>query len=400
MKSILFVINTMGMGGGERALLELLKYIDLKRYKVSIFILTGQGELIQQIPKEVNILNKEYFPISVLSHIGRMRLARTVIKDLFIKGVVFTRSGYIMKNLRLMVAEGNLKIEKILWKIISDGAQKFEQEFDLAVAYLEGGSTYYVASHVKAKKKAAFIHINYKDAGYGRSLDEDCYSTYDRIFAVSGNVKRVFLSIYPEYKDKTTVCFNLIDREKIINKANLKGGFSDKYSGFRILTVGRLVTQKALDIAIETMRILKCTGKPFRWYVLGEGKLRKKLEEKIHTFGLDEDFILLGTVDNPFPYYRQCNLYVHTARFEGKSVAIEEAQILGCAILASEYNGVEEQIKNGVDGTICKLEPETLAKEILIFFENPQKVKAYGDAASSRRQTDNLIEINKLMELL
>ena len=164
MKSILFVINTMGMGGGERALLELLKYIDLKRYKVSIFILTGQGELIQQIPKEVNILNKEYFPISVLSHIGRMRLARTVIKDLFIKGVVFTRSGYIMKNLRLMVAEGNLKIEKILWKIISDGAQKFEQEFDLAVAYLEGGSTYYVASHVKAKKKAAFIHINYKDA--------------------------------------------------------------------------------------------------------------------------------------------------------------------------------------------------------------------------------------------
>ena len=69
----------MGMGGGERALLELLKYIDLKRYKVSIFILTGQGELIQQIPKEVNILNKDYFQIYVLSHIGRMWLARTVI---------------------------------------------------------------------------------------------------------------------------------------------------------------------------------------------------------------------------------------------------------------------------------------------------------------------------------
>ena len=37
MKSILFVINTMGMGGGEKAILELLKQIDLEKYQVSLF---------------------------------------------------------------------------------------------------------------------------------------------------------------------------------------------------------------------------------------------------------------------------------------------------------------------------------------------------------------------------
>ena len=50
MKKILFVINTMGMGGGEKSILQLLKQIDLSRYHVSLFVLTGQGELINQVP--------------------------------------------------------------------------------------------------------------------------------------------------------------------------------------------------------------------------------------------------------------------------------------------------------------------------------------------------------------
>ena len=82
MKSILFVINTMGMGGGEKAILELLKQIDLKKYQVSLFVLTGQGELIDQIPEGVKVLNEQYFPISVLNYTGKISLVKTVVKNL------------------------------------------------------------------------------------------------------------------------------------------------------------------------------------------------------------------------------------------------------------------------------------------------------------------------------
>lgn len=86
---------------------------------------------------------------------------------------------------------------------------------------------------------------------------------------------------------------------------------------------------KSHDIAIRTMKILKEEANVF-----GEGALRKKLEDQTGQLGLKEDFILLGVVDNPYPYYAQCSLYVYAGYFEGRSAAVEESQILRCAASA------------------------------------------------------------------
>lgn len=400
MKSILFVINTMGIGGGERAILELLRQIDLEKYEVSLFVLTGQGELINQIPEKVYLLNKKSYPISVLDRKGKIRLLKTSIHRMLKRGSVFKRTGYIVKCLRSMMEQNRIQKDKLLWKVFSDGAQRFEKEFDLAVAYLEGGSAYYVASHVNAKKKVAFIHTNYGLSGYNRVLDEDCYVKFDNVFTVSASVKASFLAAYPECAGITEVFYNLIDRNKIILESKAEGGFSDDCVGVRILTVGRLVPQKALDLAIDTMNVLKRADMEIRWYVLGEGELRRQLKDHIMSHGLEEDFILLGTVANPYPYYKQCDLYVHTAYIEGKSVAIEEAQILGCAILATEYDGVREQIEDGVDGVICEPNPEKLAEKILKFVRDPQTALDLSLAAFRRKQVNNLEEVHKLLDLL
>lgn len=61
---------------------------------------------------------------------------------------------------------------------------------------------------------------------------------------------------------------NLLDNEEIIRKSKLTGGFEDAYDGKRILTVGRLTAQKAYDIAIDAMKILKDHGVKAKWYVL------------------------------------------------------------------------------------------------------------------------------------
>lgn len=400
MKSILFVINTMGVGGGAKAILELFKQFDFSKYEVSLFVLTGQGELVTQIPPEVKLLNKKYFPISVLDKAGEMQLLKTVIKSMFTRGTFFKRIGYVLSNLLDMIKKSVIHKDKLCWKILADGAPRMDREYDLAVAYLEGGSAYYVASYVKAKKKAVFIHTNYELAGYTRKLDEDCYLIFDKIFAVSESVKKAFLSFYPECRKRTSIFYNLLDKEEIIRKSKEPGGFTDCYDGLRILTVGRLVPEKAHDVEISAMKILKDAGKPFRWYVLGEGEMRKRLEDQIRRLGLENDFILLGTVENPFPYYFQCDLYVHAAYVEGKCIAIEEAQILGCAMLVSDHAGIREQVDEGVDAEIFELDPNILAESILAFTEHPQKMKKYGCAAAERRQENNQKEISKLLELL
>ena len=121
-KKILFVINTLGHAGAEVALMELLRNLSPEQYEVSLLVLLGQGDMVKEL----------------------------------------------------------------LWRVAAVGAPRIREHFDLAVAYLEGGSAYYVADYIDADRKAAFIHIDYNLAGYNRELDQDCYLKYDRIFGVSG----------------------------------------------------------------------------------------------------------------------------------------------------------------------------------------------------------------------
>ena len=127
-------------------------------------------------------------------------------------------------------------------------------------------------------------------------MDQACFAAYDRIFAVSEEVKKHFLAVYPEYGGKMGIFHNLVDWEGIRKKAGEPGGFSDGYEGFRLLTVGRLAYQKAYDVAIDAMKLLRDAGCKVRWYVLGEGDQRKILEKKIASLGLQQDFLLLGAV--------------------------------------------------------------------------------------------------------
>ncbi|MCI8326613.1 MAG: glycosyltransferase, partial [Lachnospiraceae bacterium] len=271
--------------------------------------------------------------------------------------------------------------------------------YDLAIAYLEGGAAYYVADHVKARKKAAFIHIDYGKAGYTRKLDRDCYLTYDRVFTVSDEVKDHFLKFYPECEERTKVFRNLINQEEIKRKAKEEGGFSDSFDGIRILTVGRLTYQKAYEIAIDVMKKLKEESFPVRWYVLGEGSEREKLEKQIAELGLQEDFLLMGAVQNPYPYYKQCDLYVHATRFEGKSIAIQEAQTLGCAIVASDCSGNREQIESGVDGILCDLDVDAIKDSICILILDENLRETFANV-SQKKQIVHREDLEMLFELL
>lgn len=400
MGKILFVINTMGNGGAERALIELLKHMEQERHKVFLYVLTGQGELAGEIPNNVVLLNKKYRAVSVLDERGRQRLSGTVIRALFSRGVFLHRVRYLAVQMLRMIGRGRIRKDKLFWKVLSDGGERFREEFDLAVAFLEGGSAYYVAAHVKAGKKVAFVHTDYSYAGYDRSLDEDCYLKFDHIFAASESIRGSFLGNYPECAGKTTIFHNLLNQKSILERSLQPGGFSDGYEGVRILTVARLSAAKAHDVAIDAMKRLKAAGREVRWYALGEGELRKKLERRIHSLGLDEDFVLLGAADNPFPYYAQCDLYVHHTHSEARCIAVREAQVLGCAIIVSDYEGSGELVEDGVDGRICRLDPKALTEEIEELLDHPERAAAYGRAAQRRHQTDNQKEIKKLLEFM
>ena len=348
---ILFVINTLGQAGAETALLSLLQTLAREkgeaRYEISLYVLTGQGEMASRLPADVRLLNKKYREESVLTAKGRKYLKKTVLKAMFTRATVVKLFPYLVKNTCAMLGKKRLLPDKLLWRVLSDGGMVLPEEYDLAVSYLEGGAAYFVADHVKAAKKAAFIHVDYEKAGYTRALDKDCYLAFDKIFTVSDEVREAFLKAYPELPDKTEVFHNILNKEEIVRRAEEGEGFTDGFTGMRLLSVGRLTAQKAFEVSVDAMKRLKDAGKNVRWYVLGEGDQRKKLQEQIDALGLTEDFILYGAVNNPYPFMKQADIYVHASRFEGKSIAIQEAQILGKPMVVSDCSGNREQVCHG-----------------------------------------------------
>lgn len=384
-KKILFVINTLGYGGAERAMLDFMEVLGPEKYEISLFVLTGQGELRHALPDYVQLLNSDYKEISVLTEEGRKLLLRSVLRAGVGKGLFLRRAPYLLKNVWNMSRSGKILPDKLCWRLLSDGASVSRKKYDLAVAYLEGGATYYVADHVNAEKKAGFVHIDYEQAGYTRALDQGCYGKLDWIFTVSDEVKEHFLNVYPEYRKKVSVFHNLVNQDKIRRMAEQGKGFTDEFEGCRLLTVGRLTEQKRYDVAIKAMALLKQSCQmPVRWYVLGEGDLREKLEQQIRDAGLEEDFILLGVKENPYPYYKNCDCYVHATGFEGKSIAIQEAQTLGKPILATDCSGNREQIRDGIDGCLCQLTPEAVSEKLRWMIEHPEESRRYGEEAEKK----------------
>lgn len=398
-KKLIFVINTMGRAGAEMAMLELMRCLPAEKYEISLYVILGQGELVRELPKHVRVLNRIYCDTSVLSENGRRHIHKTVIRCFFHNGRWFRKLFHLIAVAFEMQTKKKFQLDKLLWRMISDGGEYPKEEYDLAIAYLEGGATYFTADHVKAKKKAAFVHIDYGNAGYSRRMDKNCYDKFDRIFAVSEEVRTSFLKVYPEWEEKTGIFHNIINRDRILILADREGGFSDKYDGIRLLTVGRLTYQKAYDIAITVMKRIKDAGYKARWYVLGEGDQREALEKQIKSLGLERDFKLLGAVDNPYPYYKGCDIYVHATRFEGKSIAVQEAQVMGCAIVASDCNGNREQISDGDDGILCGFSTEGIAGAIISLIEDEGKRKRLGDAAAKKR-LENEEEMQQMLDLL
>ena len=400
---ILFVINTLGQAGAETALLSLLQTLAREkgeaRYEISLYVLTGQGEMVSRLPADVRLLNKKYREESVLTAKGRKYLKKTVLKAMFTRATVVKLFPYLVKNTCAMLGKKRLLPDKLLWRVLSDGGMVLPEEYDLAVSYLEGGAAYFVADHVKAAKKAAFIHVDYEKAGYTRALDKDCYLAFDKIFTVSDEVREAFLKAYPELPDKTEVFHNILNKEEIVRRAEEGEGFTDGFTGMRLLSVGRLTAQKAFEVSVDAMKRLKDAGKNVRWYVLGEGDQRKKLQEQIDVLGLTEDFILYGAVNNPYPFMKQADIYVHASRFEGKSIAIQEAQILGKPMVVSDCSGNREQVCHGRDGLMCGLTPDSLAENIMLLLED-EALRGKLGAAAAKKNADAAEEIQKLLSML
>lgn len=114
---------------------------------------------------------------------------------------------------------------------------------------------------------------------------------------------------------------------------------------------------------------------------------------------MQDSVIILGKKDNPYPYIKECDLYVQPSRYEGKCVAVREAQMLGKPVVITNYATSAGQLENGVDGIIVPLDNEACAKGIADVLNNPKLIHNLSEACKNRSYA-NTEETEKLYQLI
>ena len=288
---------------------------------------------------------------------------------------------------------------QLMWTRLDNVIPKLDEEYDVAIAYSQGTPTYYVAEKVSAKKKLCWVNIDYKFAGYNRKFDFEYYEKFNNIVAVSKVCTDVLKDVFPEFKDKIITIYDIISENLIKDMANEGQGFIDEYKGIRILTIGRLVYQKGYEYAIEAAKYLKNKNIDFRWYVIGEGDLKNQLKNIVKDYNLQDIFKFLGTFTNPYPFIKECNIYCQPSRFEGFGLAIAEARILNKPIVATNFDIVYDQIRDGENGLIAEMNGYSVSKNIQRLIEEKNlKRKIINNIKMEQVSTER--EIEKVLKLL
>jgi len=141
---------------------------------------------------------------------------------------------------------------------------------------------------------------------------------------------------------------------------------------FRIVTVGRFSYAKGMDLVPSVCRKLTDRGYRIRWYLIGYGPEQEKISEEIRKQSVADQVKILGPKENPYPYMRMCDLYVQPSRYEGKSVAVTEAQILHKPVMITRYPTSSGQLEEGKDGYICETGTDGIAEGIQYLIDHPE----------------------------
>jgi glycosyltransferase involved in cell wall biosynthesis len=355
-KKVLFVIDSLNSGGAEKSLVSLLTLFDFDKYNVDLLMFSKKGLFKSLVPKEVNILSVPKIVITQDKQINYL-LKNKKFKELYIRfGTSFSLRNPF-KNKKLHSAQ-------ITWQWLSKGLDKMDLNYDVAIAYSQGTPTYFVAEKVKANNKFCWVNTDYKLAPYNKKYDQRYYEKFKNVIAVSDYNKEVFIKEMPIAKEKTSVIYDILSPTLIKSMSIQTKGFKDTFTGLKILTIGRLVDVKGYDLAIEACYKLKQEGFEFKWYAIGEGILKSKLENMISKYNLENFFIFLGTQENPYTFIKESDVYVQPSRYEGFGLAIAEAKILQKPIIATNFPTVHNQIKNRETGLIVNMSASAIYRGI------------------------------------
>jgi glycosyltransferase involved in cell wall biosynthesis len=331
--NLVFHYPVLNTGGAEKSTLRLLRALADRGHRITLVLTTGGGSLEPELDPRVRVV-----------HLRRRQ-----------HGVRFLRARGAWERFRQLPDLAAYCATR-MW----GGVRMFAflgGEYDAAGVLLQGTSTFFVRRFVRAGTKVHWIRSDLRGADDSGALARRISAAHgciDRYVCVSRVACDSLVSAIPEAGAKARIVYNILDAERM---RSLGDGAADPYplprSRTRVLTVCRLSDKaKALLRMVRVHEALAARGYDFDWYVVGDGPDRDKVAAAVESSRLQDRFHLLGGVQNPFPYYRHADLVAMLSNYEGLCGVVNEAKVMGKALLATEVSGIREQIEHGRNGWV------------------------------------------------
>ena len=369
-KKLLFVMDTFPLGGIAKSLLALLHELGSEEYDIDFLLMKREGFLLPLLPAYVHLLPE---PLEEEFRSPHPRfIFKNFLKMPFRRWLLWVKFSLLCSWSR--VTGGLHKHICCLDQFVAKHSAPQPGEYDAAIAYAGGRCIYYVAMRVKAPIKIGYVHSDYRinEMDYMlKPTDMIYFPQMDHLITISEQCLESLQVEFPMLASRCHVIENICSPRSIRSLADSGTSFSDQWDGFRLVTMGRLdIFYKGLDWAIEACALLKEKKIPIRWYILGDGVSRNELQKMIDDRGLHDTFILLGPQINPYPFIKDCDVYVQPSRVEGKSVALDEVKALAKPVVVTRFSTVLDQFRDDETALIAEMTPESIAEKIAMLLEN------------------------------
>ena len=358
-KQVLFVNDEMRMGGVARILNTLLINLDKDKYEIDLLILHPHGEMLEQIPANINLIKGTDFFETVDYNLLEL-LKQFSFKKVFkkIRLLFYMKTGLITK-----------KIQKERKKMLS-------KHYDVEFSAKEGFCTVFVASG-DSKLKYNWVQVDYDKFNY----------SFHHMSLVKKSLKQITLNIASSNQSRISyqrifqvenviTIHNLMDvsliKRLMLENHDLK---IDKKQ-FKMITAARFHPQKALDRLFISYEEMLKRGIDCHLYLIGDGELKTELIALAKDLKIYDKIEWLGYQTNPYKFMKDMDIFVMSSIYEGFPTIVVESLLCGLPVLTTKVAGVDEQITKPEQGWIIANDQAALTNKLCELATDSAQIQA------------------------
>ena len=362
---VLFRHRSMEMGGVEKVILSLLNNLNKEKFEMTLQVSLYQGELRDKVPSDIRYIKNN-------------------------KGKEDFSHQSLTRTFQLLVR--NLKVRLFnLFPSISDKIY-LKEKFDIEIATSYTDFEFVLNSSNKFSKKIGWFHSDITFPKLQPAVPKilNQIPKFDYFIFGSQQTKDIFTQTYPNFKlPENQVILNAIPIEEIKQKAvEYVPDFGTKDPVF--VSVGRLHSRKGYHKLIEVHNKLIKDGFAHKIIIIGDGEEKDNLENLTKMHGVQNSFVLLGSLLNPYPYVKNADFFVMPSESEGWPLIIADTLILQKPILSTAVGGIPEMIRHLENGYLINYDTDEMYNAMTEFLSNTNMIeKIKKGLENSEKQFDN-----------